>query len=264
MLTRVEQWEEWVDRCAADRCAPGTAAALRRFGAFRFGRYLGICLGQDAAAGVRPDDRDCFHLFETHCCVARGRAGKRYKEWLAARGGGASGAAAFESGASLLMRDVVRSFVRRECPSPRQVPADAVIDGTDGLTLADLLPADADGASAPPDAARADAIARAVLSGLADAHRAVVLARGCGVPLSDPGLLALLGVGKSRTAALWAEVYRRVAAETRRQVPEGDSRCWLPLALQAAERLGTLVFSRERVENRWRGYFKGVEGGADE
>ena len=118
--------------------------------------------------------------------------------------------------------------------------------------------------AAPPDAARADAIARAVLPGLADAHRAVVLARGCGVPLNDPDLLALQGVGKSRAAALWAEVYRRVAAETRRQVPEGDSRCWLPLALQAAERLGAHLFSRERVEKRWRGHFKGVEGGADE
>lgn len=262
MLTCIEQWEEWVARCAIGRCSHETATALRRFASFRFGRYLERCLGQHVATGFLPDDHSCFHLFETHCCVARARTGKRYKEWLVRRSCGAADAASFERGASLLVRDVVKSFVQRECPPSQQISADAVIDGTDGLTLADLLPAASD--HNRDDVERADVIARAVLFSLSEAHRIVVLARGSGIPLSAASLLTLLKVGKSRAATLWAEVYDRVAAETRRQVPEGDRGCWLSLALQASEQLRMHIFLQERVEKRWFAHFKGVEGLYDE
>lgn len=258
MPTRVEQWQEWAARCAVNRCGAETAAALRRFGAHRFRRYLALSLGPHFSEGAVPDDRACFHLFETHCCVNTVRSGKRYKAWIAGRGSGAPDAALFESGASLLLRDVVRAFVRREGPAPKQVSLDAVIEGTDGLTLADLLPDERACERADPDIA--EAVARACLSRLRENHCVVVLARRLGVPLNHPAVLLLTGARKSRTARLWAEVYEMLAAETRRQLPDGDREIWLQMALQASEWLGEYLFFNERVEKRWRECFKGVEG----
>ena len=253
MMTSLEPWQEWADRCALSRCSPATVAVLQRFGAQRFRYYLARCLGRQFSEATVPDDRACFHLLETHCCVCNHRSGKRYKEWISSRGSGVVDAALFESGASLLLRDVVRTFARRECSAPQQISVDAVIAGTDGLTLADLLPAP----QRRYDSGWADIVARACLTTLSDNHRLVVLARHGDVPLSRPSFLALLGVGKSRAAELWAEVYQRVAAEARRQVPDGDREGWLQISVEASERLGELIFLRERAEKQWLAYFKG-------
>lgn len=254
MTTSLEPWQEWVERCALSLCSPETAAVLQRFAARRFHTYLARCLGHQFSEAAVPDDRACFHLLETHCCVRSHRSGKRYKEWISSRSDVVN-AALFESGASLLLRDVVRTFARRECSAPQQISVDAVIAGTDGLTLADLLPAPRRRPDLG-DSGWAETVARACLTTLSDNHRLVVLARHGDVPLSRPSLLALLGVGKSRAAELWAEVYRRVAAETRSQVPAGDRESWLHIAVEASERLGELVFLRERVEKQWMAYFK--------
>jgi|694.fasta_scaffold80155_3 hypothetical protein len=258
MLTRLEQWEEWMARCAIGRCGAATAAALQRFGAHRFRHYLSACLGARFSESAVPDGRDCFHLLETHCRVGTPRTGKRYKEWIASRSRGAPDAALFESGASMLLRDTVRVYLRREGPVPWQVSADAVIEGTDGLTLADLLPDTRETESIDP--ALVEAVARACLARLSENHRIVVLARRVGVPLSHPTVLALTGVGKSWTARLWAEVYERLAAETRLQEPDGTREGWLQIALHASEWLGNQLFFQERVEKRWCQFFKGVEG----
>ena len=257
MLTRVEQWEEWMARCAIGRCSAATAAALTRFGARRFRHYLEVCLGATFCEGVVPDDRACFHLFETYSLVGTPRSGKRYKQWIGDRGDAAPDAALFESGASLLLRDTVRTYLRHEGPALRQVSADAVVAGTDGLTLADLLPDTREPESASPELA--EAVARACLAGLTEKHRVVVFARRAGIPLNHPAILRLTGVGKSWTAQLWAEVYKRLAAETRRRVPEGDREIWVGIALEASKWLGDHLFFQERVEMRWRQYFKGVE-----
>jgi hypothetical protein len=258
MLTGVEQWEEWMARCAIGRCCPATAAALRRFGARRVRHYLAAGLGARFTERAVPDDRDCFHLLETHCRVGASRSGKRYKEWIAGRSRGAPDAARFESGASLLLRHAVRTYLRREGPVPWQVSADAVIEGTDGLTLADLLPDTRATVSVAPETV--EAVGRACLAGLSEQHRIVVLARRVGMPLSHPAVLALTGVGKSWTARLWSDVFQRLAAETRLQEPDGDPELWLQIALDASEWIGNQLFLQERVEKRWRRCFKGVEG----
>jgi hypothetical protein len=258
MLTGLEQWEEWMARCAIGRCGAATAAALQRFGVHRFRRYLSAGLGARFTESAVPDGRDCFHLLETYCRVGTPRAGKRYKEWIASRGRGAPDATRFESGASLLFRNTVRLYLRREGPVPWQVSADAVIDGTDGLTLSDLLPDTREVAPIEPETV--EAVGRACLARLPENHRIVALARRVGMPLSHPAVLALTGVGKSRTARLWVEVYERLAAETRRQEPTGDRELWLPIALHASEWIGNQLFLRERVEKRWCRCFKGVEG----
>ncbi|MBM4165009.1 MAG: hypothetical protein FJ222_11310 [Lentisphaerae bacterium] len=257
MLTGLEQWEEWMARCAIGRCGATTAAALRRFGAHRFRQYLVAGLGNRFTEGAVPDGRDCFHLLETHCRIGTARTGKRYKAWIAGRGRGAPDAALFESGASLLLRNTVRAYLRREGPVPWQVSADAVIEGTDGLTLADLLPDTRETASIDPDTA--EAVARACLARLSENHRIVVLARRVGMPLSHPSVLALTGVAKSRTAQFRVEVFERLAAETRLQEPDGDRKLWLQIALQASEWMENFIFLQERVEKRWRRCFMGVE-----
>jgi len=258
MLTRLEHWREWMERCAVDRCGAQTAAALRRFGAMRFRRGVAIGLGSRFSEGALPDDRACFHLFESHCCASHARSGKRYKEWIAARGAGEPDAARFESGASLLIRTAVRAFLKQEGPAPRQVSADAVIEGTDGLTLVDLLPDEREETRA--DAETAEAVARACLERLTNGQRIVVLARRAGLSLGDPAVLLACGVRKSRAFRLWAEVYEALADETRQRLGDCGREFLLHTALEAAERLGAHLFFAERVEKRWPTCFKGVEG----
>ena len=90
------------------------------------------------------NDGEPWHLFETYLAIRNTRQGKTYKEWLFARLPGIEreDLEALAGGATLLMRDVVRDYLRQEYPPSEMISLNSTTGGLNdsGLTLEDLLP----------------------------------------------------------------------------------------------------------------------------
>jgi len=88
--------------------------------------------------------RDAWHLLETCCRVGQTRKGKRYKDWLFERAeqSGDNWLVVIEGGATLLMRDVVREYLRREHAPAFMTSLNKPLakDGGASFTLDDLIP----------------------------------------------------------------------------------------------------------------------------
>jgi len=261
-MVEMGTWLEWKQRCALSRCGPATAETLRLFGWQQFCRYARAGRGE-AVDGRIPNAAECWHLLESWMVVGRTRRGKCYKQWLFDRLVGCDEPLnAVRGGASLLMRDVVREFLRREGPALGQVSFDSPIDGQHGqLSPAELLPAaqvaDAD---EPGLGAMAQTFAHRLFERLEFRERLVVLAKGLDVPLYHPVVEQRVGVRRSRVSLLWRGVFERLAAEIDRALPGEERASLLRLALSAAAELNRLVFEWGRAENNAAPLFALAEG----
>jgi len=262
-MPTLDQWREWHTQCAAARCQAATREALCLFGWLRFKHYARIVGGPAIASNALPDAAGCWHLVETRLATGRTRRDKRYKDWLFDRAGGTTATLdAVQGGASLLLRDVVRDFLRREGPRAHQVSLDAPVgEGGQGPTLADLLPDEPDAAVDRRDLARlARPLAQTFLARLPERDRLIVLARHLGVPLYHPAVESMAGVRKSRVAGIWQDVFRRLAAWVNERQGGEDRAARLAISLLAATELETLIFSWGRLEKTAAALFKLAEG----
>ncbi len=258
-MPTLAQWQEWHARCALGRCAPETQSALAGFAGRRTRRYLAL-YGKGGAEASRsiggPDDREAWHGFETYFYLNRTRAGKSYKDWLAARGTEAS-PAAIESGAALLLRDVVRERLRREAAPRHARSLQEPLPGADAdpdcaLTLEDLLPSPSDPAG---DADRRDLehlavrVADAVFHDLSLRERMALLAREHGLSCAHPAALRAAGCGKTVLAKAFHSALRRTADGARRTCP-GEPPCVLAaLSVAAFAAVNERIRDWDRAEN---------------
>jgi hypothetical protein len=262
-MPTLDQWCEWHTQCAAARCQASTREALRLFGWARFKHYAVICGGPAITTGALPDAAGCWHLMETRLATGRTRQDKRYKDWLFDRAGGTTATLdAVQGGASLLLRDVVRDFLRREGPRARHLSLDAPMgEGAGALSLAELLPDSPDTTMEERDLGRlAHPLAQAFFDRLSSRDRLVVLARHLGVPLYHPAVESLAGVRKSRVATLWQDVFRRLAAWVDQEQEGEEHSARLAICLLAATEMGKLVFSWGRLEKAAADLFLLAEG----
>lgn len=225
--TRLTSWREWQERCALGRCEPATRSDLRGFAAARFELYLEH-YGRAPGAGPgrnAVDGRDAWHLLESHMTIPNAQHGKRYKDWLFARLGLSADAAldVIQGGATLIMRTVVRTYIRDELPEPDRVSLQAPLGGPgdeDGLSLEQLLPGDIDPrehAAHRELAAMARQRAEALFPSVAKRVRVAMAARRHRVALSHPQVTAFAGCAKSALhdtyRAFVAGLVRDVSAE---------------------------------------------------
>ena len=178
---------------------------------------------------LRVPERDAWHLFEVHLAVRGDRQGKRYKDWLFDRAGGleAVGVEAVAGGAAVLMRDVVREHLRRECHPAGVLSLHAPL-GTGmetGLTLEDLLPGGVD----PAEAAAlrefeelASAHANSLMSDMGRRERVALLAKDVGLSLAHPAVEKVAGCRKSALNSTYQEMITRVARRVRMEHPDDD------------------------------------------
>lgn len=252
MLASIQHWEEWHARCALLRCGEETRTALRGFAWTRFVHYAQAALGESGVQPQVPAAEDCWHLLESDLSVARPRSGRRYKEWLFARleGTGDAPIDVIQGGASLLMRTVVRTWALHETTPRKTRSMDAPLClGASGLTLADLLPAE-EGTSLEDDelAARAATLAPAFFDTLDPKARLVLLAKHLDLPLYDPGVLALAGIGRSRASDIWRSAFTQLAGLVGQTHPT-EPRDWqLKLTLVVARLLNERIVCWGRVE----------------
>jgi len=253
-------WREWKKRCAADLCEPEIAGMLHRFGALRFASMLKRVTSDAERNSV--DGSRGWHLLETYARVSSTREGKRYKDWLFARADlqGERWLALIESGASLLMREVVRHYLREESAPAFMVSLNMKIDrdiqsvsGTDGLSLEDLLPGQMD----PLDEIEtrewnnlARSLAGSVILSMSLIEKVAVAARAQGVPLSDPRVIKIAGCSRSQLYAAYGECVERVARALKREHPAEEAARLIQGARLVLDHLEKIIAREFSGENK--------------
>src|ERR1043166_7378398 len=227
----LQSWIEWKQRCALGLCSQETRSGLQRFAEIRFRNFLRkyvsrTNLDEDQAL---PTPSDPWHLFETHFTLKRSGEGKHYKDWLFARLEDSTDPALdiIQGGATLLLRDVVREYLRRE-HSPSTVQSLNQLGSKDEceLTLEDLLPGGIDPAK---EAERheferiAHGQAATFFARMSRRERVGFLAKPLDIPLAQPGVQKAAGCGKSMVHAAFREAVMRLASRLRTDFGDDDS-----------------------------------------
>lgn len=209
---------------------------------------------------------DTWHLFEVHLVTHHTRQGKRYKDWLFARirNSPDDPVDIIRSGATLLMRDVVREHLRREFAPPHVVSIHTPLgnQGEGSLTLEDLLPS-------TPDPL--DGVAQRECERLARTHadeafaqtrhdeRVAMAARTLGLALSHPVVENAAGCRKSRLYDAYRAMVQRVGRHIR-AVYADDPDTALTLALTTVSHLTGLALEWAKTEKACARLFMFVEG----
>lgn len=238
-LSTPEVWRTWKQVCAADLCDSETAAVLRRFGQVRFATYV-------RRAGLQvPEARDAWHLFESTCQVTKTRAGKRYKDWLFARAEilDITWLEAMESGASLLMRCVVREYLRREhSPTFMQSIQKPMGDGV--VTLEELLPDPVDAQGGIDEVeltAMAQHLAGQMFPSLDKTERALIWAKLHSIPFSDPRIMNKTRLRKSVLHERFDLLIKRLTEIIRRTYPNETHSVTTSLLIYSLSALGKML-----------------------
>lgn len=247
--TTEHDWRTWEQVCAVEACPEDIARSLEKFGRHRFMHYLqryASRSGHRARFGdafMRQDEQHAWHLFETHAQVGRDRAGKSYKKWLFARAANdpARWTSVVESGASLLMRDAVRAYLRRE-HSAHFMESLQQQRGTaeTGYSLEDLLPDDQSVNQAVEERELSDLatqLARQLLPALDHAERIALWSRSAGLILSDPRVLAWAECGKSKLHRSYERAVERICKRIQKAYADEGTAFGLALARRTIARL---------------------------
>ena len=252
MTSAMGHWGEWKERCALGLCSEPSQVALTSFAASRFYRFVRKILPGGGAEGQAPYTvcaADAWHLFETHLLTANTRQGKRYKDWLFARAVGMDGAAldTIQGGATLIIRDVVRDFLRAERSPSMMVSLNAPISSdVANLTLEDLLPGQIESGCdlEMRDFARlAKEHAGEFLDDMTVRERLALLARQLAIPLSHPAVEEAAGCRKSVLSSALREFVSRVAARLTVAHPGDDPGSLRILAVMTFECLNEMILS---------------------
>lgn len=203
-------WEEWKRLCDSAKCSEDTKAALYQFARINWNVHL----EREAGGGEVPEagevvGKEPWERFESHCAVPHATNGKSWKDWLFMRLSLPSGTPAdkIRSGASGIIRSVVREFLRKEgrfrlrrFARPETSISDVVPSSSDGLTYEDLLPDTLD----PSTEAElrelgliAVAKAEEIMSEMGMRQRLVLTAFALGVALSNPEVERIADCKKS-------------------------------------------------------------------
>ncbi len=248
-MPELRQWREWTARCALGLCGSATRAELRAFVSARFRHYARKCCfltNADDPVQLFPSGVDAWHLFETRLRLRQTRAGKSYKQWLLARDGEGADRASMESGVSLLVRDVVREFLRRE-HMPRTFAAlEQPVPGVTGeaVSLRELLPGDADTAATVEQRERdalAATCARDVRERLSRREQVALLAREAGRSITDPAVLRAAGCGKSELSRAYHKALQSLAGHVRSRFRQEDREGCAAIACATLEQLNNLL-----------------------
>jgi hypothetical protein len=242
-------WVEWRRRCALGLCADSTARDLSNFAGYRFSRFLrrvrGLTPGRSAAD---VSAREAWHRFETHLLVTRTQAGKRYKDWLFARIEGSDDEPldVVQGGATLILRDVVRAFVREEGCDAHTVSLHDRVAGRDDLTLSieDLLACDADPRETAAQREYEDLAVRhasELFGGIPRRLRILLAARERGIPLTHPVVSQLTNCRKSVANDALRTCLRQVFDSLKLKYQDEDHEAVVRLALLTAQELARMA-----------------------
>lgn len=223
MKPELKDWTEWKILCARKLCSEDVQTRLGSFAQSRFGIQLQrqvftTNLQDNDALRQLPSADDAWHQFESFAALKQTREGKRYKDWIFARVEGGKGLPLdiIQSGATLIMRSVVRAHLKAEYTPRMTVSMDQPL-GNSELTMGDLLP----GKVAPVDEVAANEYnllakehVENLFKELSYRERIGLLAKFNGVALDNEKVLKAAGCGKS----ILNQVVRDMLAKLREDI----------------------------------------------
>ncbi len=254
MKPELKDWTEWKIRCARKLCGEETQSRLGSFAQSRFGIQLkrqiiatNLCEGD--ALRQLPCADDAWHQFESFAVLKETRDGKRYKDWIFARIQNRIGRPLdiIQSGATLIMRSVVRAYLRAEYAPHRAISMDQPLGGST-LTMGDLLP----GTANPADAAAAneyrllaEEYAKKLFVSLTHRERIGLLAKFSGISLDHAEVLDLAGCGKSTLNQVVRDMLARLRDDLNRKYRDDGHDAIVAFAMLVIQCL-------EKEINRWK------------
>lgn len=241
----IQAWRRWRELCALDRLEPEERGRLVPVIAMRFrsrARQLSLCRRKRLDA---PPDRDCAHLFESFCALHHRVDGKKYKHWLLERG--RRDLDSIQSGVMLLVRNVVREWVRDACPETAELSLQETV--LPGVRLEQLIP---DPETRPLTPELEEWIYGGLsewMEGLDPVEAEVLRVRHQGRVFSDPAVLAEVSVGKSTLHKYHRGLLFRLAGDLQRAFPELEPGLASDGVLRTLDELGKMIFLKKSAEN---------------
>jgi hypothetical protein len=266
--TTTEAWHHWKKACAADLCDAETAAMLRRFGAAKFSAYVKRYASRVGHYGQTmrvAESRDAWHLLETFARVGQTRSGKRYKDWLFQRAEhcGDNWLGAIEGGATLLMRNVVREYLRREHAPAFMTSLNKSLAGESGstLTLEALLP---DTLDFHDELAEREWLtlakdrAAAIYPSLDSRERIFLWARAQGYPLNDERIVKWTRSGASVNYEVYRKAVERLGLMMKKFLPGESPAVLTHVTCMALAELVQIILSKINQEKGATRFFKKI------
>ncbi|MFO7870164.1 MAG: hypothetical protein R6V03_01880 [Kiritimatiellia bacterium] len=249
----LDAWIEWKKLCALNLCSTSAQVVLKTFAAFRFTKLMERYRAYADGPSSAPENP--WHLLETHMTVKNTRGGKRLKDWLFARVKSSSDNAldVIQGGASLIMRDVAREYLRRECARPRTVSLDRPLPGrgTSSVTILDVLASGLDPSYETclreyEDLARRHA--GDFLRDMSRRERVALTAKRLGISLADSAVTKTAGCRKSVLFTAYRDLLARIASHLGAKYSADGAESVLTLTLMTLEEAASKVISRAKSE----------------
>lgn len=264
----IDSWIEWKKHCALGLCCRDTQRRLQQFAFVRFKKMVRQCAHRtnvSNADSMTPSACNAWHLFETYLTAAPTERGKRYKDWLFARTRFSKDAPfdIIQGGATLLMRDVVREFLRREFSSSNMLSLHTPVRGraNESLTLEDMLP----GGIGPDDETMLreyETLAQQhvddVFDDMTRRERIAVLSKHIGVSLTHTVVEKAAGCRRSVLNDAYCGFVQRMASRLRRNYPGDDIESILTLTLTTFNHIKQRVIVWGRGERSCTRLFKTI------
>jgi hypothetical protein len=210
---------------------------------------------------------EAWHLFETRMLVPGARGEKRYKDWLFARVEVSSDPAlqVLQSGATLVVRDAARDYLRREFPRRRSVSLSAPVFGSENgsATVEDFLAAPVDPCEsvvAREYGRLARSHADRIFVGMTHRERIAVAAKQAGVSLASRAVEKAVGRRRSVINDAYVRFVRRAGQEIATAYPDEGRKEVIGLVVLTMGEIKESVFRWLKSEKRYAVFFKEVEG----
>ena len=231
-------WQEWGELCDSAKCTDNHKAALYEFARINWHLYL----DDESGGGEIPESSEVtgeqpWMKFESYCVVKHTTEGKSTKSWLFKRLSLPYGTPAdkIRSGASLLMRSVVREFLRKEgrfrlrrFGRPEPSLDDILPNSSETLTYGDVLLQDIPDPGQEAELRDLKKIAQEeaveIVSGFSERQRIVVTAWALGIALSNPEVGKIAGCKKSVLSDELNKTFRSIEKKIHSDYADEDVR----------------------------------------
>lgn len=243
-MAELEYWQMWHERCALKLCTETAQYDLQGFAYDRFRQYL-----QKLSKSIpAPQASDAWHAFESHLALGKKRSTKTWKKWLFARAGSPATLNCIQGGATLIMRDVVRQYLRREYSPAWLTSLDASVQqtgqpnasGETRISLGDLLPDN----TSPIEAIEnnecrelAMKLYPEIFDSLSHRENIALVTHCAGKTLSHPSVAKAGNCGKSSLCNALHQGSQKIAETLKHALPAESSQVLMLIAGQILDRI---------------------------
>lgn len=244
----MQAWQRWREACALSLISEADGRQLTLTISQRFRSMLRKVNLHGGGQLSAPSDRECAHLFEAYCAVHQRRDGKKYKHWLLTRG--RQDLDTVQSGVMLLVRNVVREWIRHAHPRTAPVSLQQPVGGSaTPLPLEQLLPDRSPEGRSGEQTAWLHAQVDALVSAADPLKRTVLILRATGRVFSAAGVKEEFGYGKSVLHDCQRSLLKELGESARDRFPEITPEQGCSLVLDLMDRAGHRFLSDSFPEN---------------